>query len=225
MDFSAFLPFDWSVFDWVNTTFTPGPGLHDGIDKFFSFITALGDGGVFWIFLAVIFLLFKSTRKVGVVMACALLIDVVLVNGLLKNIFDRPRPFNLDWLIGNYQYPEVIERPDSPSFPSGHTAASLAGSLGMLFGTKWSPSKGFKVFASFMVALGCLVGFSRIYLEVHYASDVLAGAVVGVLCAVLGFAVFKWGQPIYDKANAKVVAATDKAVASLKRKKEDTQAV
>ncbi|GHU93525.1 phosphatase PAP2 family protein [Clostridia bacterium] len=176
--FNAFIPFDGAVFEWVGAHLRPGSG---GFwDAFFTLVTHLGDGGAFWIALALILLIPKSTRKAGIVMAFALILDVILVNGLLKRIFARPRPFDIDWAAYRYAFPDLIKKPTDFSFPSGHTAASFAGALGLCLGLR-------KPYAIAGVILAALIGFSRIYVGVHYATDVLAGVAAGAVCAVAAF--------------------------------------
>lgn len=89
-------------------------------DAVMCFITKLGDAGIIWIVLAVILLLLPKTRKTGLVMMAALCIDLVVCNGILKNLFARIRPCDV-----NTQIQLLIARPDDFSFPSGHTATTV----------------------------------------------------------------------------------------------------
>ncbi|GHU91140.1 phosphatase PAP2 family protein [Clostridia bacterium] len=178
--FNAFIPFDGAVCEWVSANLHPGSG---GFwDAFFTFVTHLGDGGVFWIVLALLLLIPKQTRKAGIIMAIALILDAVIVNGLLKHIFARPRPFDVDWTWRTYHYifPDLIKTPTDFSFPSGHTAAAFAGAIGLWLGLR-------KPYAAAGVILAALIGFSRIYVGVHYATDVLAGLVAGAVCAAAAY--------------------------------------
>ena len=167
--------FDLSVF---NAVFP----LHSPVLNFFMMIISqLGDAGLILIILAVVLLLFRKTRKFGVFMLGALLIEVLCNELIFKAIFERPRPFNyLPWQeSGAYVFPEIISRPDSFSFPSGHTASSFAAAT-VLFCTnkKWGVPA---------LILAALIGFSRIYCGVHYCTDVLGGMVVGVVIGVLAY--------------------------------------
>ena len=142
-------------------------------DTVMCFITRLGDAGMVWILLAVILLVIPKTRKSGLVLMTALCVDIVLCNGILKNLFARIRPCDI-----NTQVKLLIARPDDFSFPSGHTAASFTAVAALyLSGEKklWKPA----------LMLACLIAFSRLYLFVHFPTDVLAGIAVGFICAFL----------------------------------------
>ena len=91
--FESFLAFDHSVMQWVANVFDPGN--HAFFDPFFRIITTLGDEGILFIALGLGFMIFSRTRKVGAIILLAMLIDVIIVNVILKNIFARPRPFHL----------------------------------------------------------------------------------------------------------------------------------
>ena len=138
-------------------------------DAVMCFITRLGDAGMVWILLAVILLVIPKTRKSGIVLMTALCVDLVLCNGILKNLFARIRPCDI-----NTQVHLLIARPDEFSFPSGHTAASFTAVAALyLSGEKklWKPA--------FMLA--CLIAFSRLYLYVHYPTDIAGGILLGTL--------------------------------------------
>ena len=143
-------------------------------DVVMCFITKLGDAGMIWIVLAVILLLIPKTRKTGIVMMAALCIDLVVCNGILKNLFARIRPCDV-----NTQIQLLIARPDDFSFPSGHTAASFAAVAVLYFSGErklWKPA----------LALACLIAFSRLYLYVHYPTDILGGILVGIAAGYAG---------------------------------------
>ena len=129
-------------------------------------ITHLGDAGIFWIVLAVILLLIPKTRKSGLIVAAALCIDVIVCNGILKNLFARTRPFDV-----NEAVQLLITAPKDFSFPSGHTAASFAAVAALYFAGK---KKLWKV----SLVLAVLIAFSRMYLYVHYPTDILGGVLV-----------------------------------------------
>ena len=135
-------------------------------------ITLFGWKGAFWIALGLALLIPKKTRKVGIVALAALALDFLLTNVALKPLIARVRPYD--------RFPEIaaLATESSFSFPSGHSAASFACSAVYL---KMLPRKaGVPLFV-----LAVLVGLSRIYLCVHYPSDVVCGALIGVLCALL----------------------------------------
>jgi undecaprenyl-diphosphatase len=208
--FNLFLPFDGAVAQWIARVLHPASNPF--WDAFFSLITRLGDGGLFWIALALLLLLPNKTRKVGAVMVGALVLDVILTNGLLKPLFQRPRPYDIDFVrwARDYVYPNLTHMPHDASFPSGHTAVSFAGAAGLLLGARkaGNPKNG-RLWGWLAAALAALVGFSRIYLGVHYATDVLSGFVVGVACARGAFGVFLLIEKIFDKCNAPVAKFVD----------------
>lgn len=148
-------------------------------DAVMCFITKLGDAGVIWIVLAVILLLIPKTRKNGLVIMAALCIDLVLCNGILKNLFARIRPCDV-----NTQIQLLIARPDDFSFPSGHTAASFAAVAALYF-------SGERKIWKLALALACLIAFSRLYLYVHYPTDILGGIFVGLVAGYMGNAMIR----------------------------------
>ncbi|MBR3307685.1 MAG: phosphatase PAP2 family protein [Lachnospiraceae bacterium] len=147
-----------------------------------TFITHLGTGGALWIALTVIMLFFRKTRPVAVACAAALLIDVVVVNVVIKPIVARPRPYDL------YEDIVCLIKPQwDYSFPSGHAAASLA-AAGV-----YPLMKVKKRYSIPLLVLAFLICFSRIYVCVHYPSDVVCGIVIGCFCAVGGWLIYqKW---------------------------------
>ena len=143
------------------------------MNGFWKAITFLGEGGWFWILLAVILLLMKKTRKVGAAAAIALAIGALITNVWLKNMVARVRPYDT--------YSALIllaSKPKDWSFPSGHTCASFASAF-VYF--RLLPKK----YGIPAIILACMIAFSRLYLGVHYPTDVLAGLLVGLLASVL----------------------------------------
>jgi len=191
--FQSFLPFDGSVFQWVVNVFHPGAGSF--WDAFFKGVTVLGNGGWFWIALAVLFLLFKKTRRIGMVMAFALLLNGLIVNAALKPLLARPRPFLLDlpdWAAryGAWFPQGPLVSASEYSFPSGHAAVSFAGAMAWCFASrkKWGDKARWVSYIA--IALAGVIAFSRVFIGVHYMTDILAGAIMGTLCAVLGYLAF-----------------------------------
>ena len=136
-------------------------------------ITFLGNGGWFWILSAVILLAIPKTRKVGCAASLSMIFGVLVTNVLLKNLVARPRPCAvIDALT------PLIAKPTDFSFPSGHTTASFAVALVML---RMLPKK----YGVPAVILAALVAFSRLYLGVHYPTDVLAGFLVALAGSTL----------------------------------------
>lgn len=183
MDFSAFLAFDKAVFEWVGQIFDYG--ISSVISPIMTFITHLGDDGIIWILLAILLMIFKKTRKVGFAMAGALICMMVCNNLILKNLFARTRPFNLEEWQGWFVFPELVKRPSSFSFPSGHTSSAFAAATALA-----SSKKAGFIIPGFILA--ALIGFSRIYVHVHYCTDVLFGALFGVIYGLIAIVICKY---------------------------------
>lgn len=159
---------EMAILDWIQSIRTPIG------DILIPLITKLGDAGAIWILMAIILLLIPKTRKSGAVLAAALCVDIVLCNGILKNLFCRIRPCDI-----NTSVQLLIVRPNDFSFPSGHTAASFAAVAALWFAEErnlWKPALG----------LAILIAFSRLYLYVHYPSDILGGIIVGIVAGHIG---------------------------------------
>ena len=139
------------------------------LDAFFSSFTALGNHGLIWILLIIVLLAHKSTRKLGVLAGIALLLEFGLNDYVLKPLIARPRPYS------TFEIVPIIELPSGFSFPSGHSASSLAVATMIMLGKH--PAR------HVVMVFALMMAFSRIYLMVHYPSDVLAGIVVGISCA------------------------------------------
>lgn len=155
-------------------------------DAVMCLITKLGDAGIIWIVFAVVLLLRQKTRKTGSIVLAALCVDLIFCNGILKNLFARIRPFDV-----NTQITLLIEKPTDFSFPSGHTAASFASAAALYFSGErklWKPA----------LVLACLIAFSRLYLYVHYPTDVLGGILAGIAAGYAGYVLvqqwFEWKE-------------------------------
>ena len=147
------------------------------LDVVMPFVSTLGNAGVIWIVLTIVLLISKKHRKTGILMALALVFDVILCNGILKNAVARTRPFDVNTAIQL-----IIAKPQDYSFPSGHTAASVASVVALYLA-------GEKRLWKIALILACFIAFSRMYLYVHYPTDVLGGAVVGVISGYIGYKV------------------------------------
>ena len=165
------------ILNWVHETFHGYAWLNYTM----KYLSALAAGGAISIAVCALLLIFRPTRRCGLAMAVALIIDVLVVNVILKNVVGRERPWThgeLSWAEGFYaQY--GIELSLDYCFPSGHTAVTFcaAAVLIIFYRAKAVPA----------VVLAFLIGISRIYLGEHYVTDVAAGMVIGTLCGVAGY--------------------------------------
>ena len=142
------------------------------MDKVMILATYLGNGGIVWIIIAAILICNPKYRKVGFMALAALILSGILGDEILKNVVRRARPLDT---ISTMNI--LIPRPLSYSFPSGHTMSSFA-VAGVL-------AKHFKKYAIEFISLASLIAFSRVYLYVHYPTDVLAGAILGLMCSAI----------------------------------------
>lgn len=179
------------------------------LDFLMPIITLFGDGGIFWIAVTLLMFIPKRTRKYALISAFALIFCVVGGNLILKNVIARSRPFWIDngnalsrvayivkdgvtqYYEGHKQLTEVqpegrtliallVKAPGDYCFPSGHTQASFAAATAICFGSrKWGIPA---------LVLAALIAFSRMYLYVHYPTDILGGIFFGVLYACLAMA-------------------------------------
>ena len=144
------------------------------------FITHLGDGGWLWIAIGVLLLFFKKTRIAGFSVLISLAINAFFTNITLKDLIARPRPFHVSEAIV-----PLIAHPSSFSFPSGHTSGSLTAALALY---KTTPKK----YGIPAVILASLIGVSRIYIGVHYPTDVLGGVAVAIISSIWGCFMVKY---------------------------------
>ena len=144
------------------------------LNRWMQKISALGNGGILWITCAAILLCFPTLRLLGASVLCAQIMGVLLTNCLLKHLVARKRPFHkLETL-----HP-LIKPPKDWSFPSGHTTSSVSASLILFSGLPFS--MGIPI-----LLIGCMIAFSRMYVGVHYPSDIFGGAIVGIFSAWAG---------------------------------------
>ena len=148
---------------------------------FFEEITDLGNNGWFWIVLGCILTAIKRTRIPGILMLAALIVSGAVDNMVLKTVVDRTRPFLADPSIQN------LVTAHGSSFPSGHTGSSFA-AAGVMWRTM--PRK----YGLIAIILAALIGISRVYLGVHYPSDVLGGAFIGLLVATIVVKLYRYTQ-------------------------------
>ena len=166
--------FDVSVLNWIQEHIA-----NPFFDWFFATVTHLGDGGIFWIAIAVLMLFFKKTRKTGIMMGVALVLGLILCNGVLKNVVARVRPFDLDGAYGAIRSVEdlLVSKPGDKSFPSGHTVASFEAAIVLFIRDK-------RIGIPALV-VAALVAFSRLYLYLHFPTDVFGAILLAIFNAVL----------------------------------------
>jgi len=188
---------------WLNTACagldaavtTAVAGLYDIAGGFFTpfshFMDLMGKGGAILIALSLALILFPRTRRVGTVMLLALGIGALLTNVVFKPLVYRPRPYTHEGSVYYQLWSLVGQHTESDfSFPSGHTTAATAAMLGLFLSTKKKKSWPAIIFALAM-------GLSRIYLGVHYFTDVLGGFVAGSIGAVASFYLCKLIPRVY----------------------------
>ncbi len=154
--------------DWINAEF---------LDTFMVFVTRIADSGAIWIITGAILLCFKKTRKCGFVMLISLLCAFIISEFTIKPIFNRLRPFEA---MENLRL--IIPPPSGASFPSSHATTSFAAAIVL-----YRCNKSYGIYA---LILAFFVAISRVYLCVHFFSDILVGALLGT---VIGFLSFKLG--------------------------------
>lgn len=163
---------DNTIFRWINIKFS-----NKTFDKIMPVITSAGNLGIVWITISVLLMTKKDYRRLGQMILTALVITTIIGEGIIKNIVKRKRPF-----YGDNDKELLISKPITYSFPSGHTASSFA--VATVF-IKTDNAASLEI-----ILLAGLIAFSRIYLGVHYPSDVIGGGIIGVLCGLITVVIF-----------------------------------
>ena len=192
LDILSFLAehFDLPILDWIMANL-----WCPFLDAVMPVITVLGDAGIFWIALAAVFLLIPKHRKMGLSMGVALIMGVVICNMILKPVVGRIRPYDYQLEFFQKTIPLLIERQHDFSFPSGHTIASFEAAVAMLICNK-------KLGIPAMI-LAVLIAFSRMYLYVHYPTDVIASVILGTGLAFLGVFLVNKGWALWETRKKK----------------------
>lgn len=179
------LKYEFAILDFIQSDMT-SPVM----DKIMTVFTYLGSGGFIWIILSIILISFPKSRKNGIIMAISLLGCLIVGNIIMKPLFGRIRPCDV-----NHAVELLIKRPVDASFPSGHAMSSFAGAMCIMF---YSVKYGIPAIITALV-----ISFSRLYLYVHYPSDVIAGALIGILIAFVSKRIV---ETYLRKKNSMVIA-------------------
>ena len=155
------MPFEFAFLDWLQQFHNPV------LDALAVFLNYAGEHGEIWIAFTLLLLLFRRTRKAGCAMATALVLYLVAGDCILKPLFARLRPCDVNTAITI-----LVKRPHGLSFPSGHTASGVAAAYAL-----WLQNR--KLGAPALV-LAAFIAFTRLYLYVHFPTDILGGAVLGI---------------------------------------------
>ena len=142
------------------------------LDSFFLAVTDIaGSYGQLWLAIGILLLFFKKTRSTGIAVLISYVGVFIFGQFILKNLISRPRPCHID-----QTFELLVKRPSSPSFPSTHSAWAFAGATAIFMKFKKAG------IGAFVVA--SLIAFSRMYMFLHFPSDVLAGMIMGIIFGI-----------------------------------------
>lgn len=151
------------------------------LDRLTVLISVTGDKGIGMILLALVLLCIPKTRRVGATVAIALVLDLLLVNLFLKPVIARTRPYDLGFDLNL-----ITHHPSDYSFPSGHTAVSFAAAVALAqAGKRWLVPG---------LCYGAVMGFCRMYLMMHYPTDVVFGALAGAVCGMAAIWIWNYAE-------------------------------
>ncbi len=190
---STFFSFDAGIFYFMHNLAVKAGAF---FTPFFKVVSVLGEGGIFFILLGVILLLFSKTRKSGLTVLIAILIGFLLTNVIIKNSVARLRPYQSSEKYKEYWQFVKSKNQSEYSFPSGHTTVTMASMTALFFTCKkkWS-----WVFFLFALIMGC----ARVYQMFHYTTDVIGGFIIGGVAGSLAFAIINKVYKIIDKYREK----------------------
>lgn len=160
------MPFEFAFLDWLQQFRNP---VLDALAVFFNYA---GEHGEIWIAFTLILLLCRRTRKAGLAMAIALISYLIAGDFILKPLFARPRPCDVNTAVTI-----LVKRPHGHSLPSGHTASAFAAAFAL-----WLQNRKLGVPA---LVLAAFIAFTRLYLYVHFPTDILGGVVLGLALGAL----------------------------------------
>lgn len=184
---NALLEWDASVLLWIQENMRT-----DLMTIIMKAITRLGNGACLWIVLAIMFLVIGKTRKVGVTSVLALVITFVVVNLGIKNMVARTRPYEVvEGLIN------LVDKQKDFSFPSGHAAHAFA--VGVVILILMPRKVGVPIFV-----IAILMAYSRLYIGVHYPTDVIAGILLGTAIALISIFIVNKICSVWNRRNLKI---------------------
>lgn len=169
---------EFSILYWIQDVLKCG-----FLDFLMPKITFLGSAGLIWLLSAGVLLITPKHRRVGILLLAGLLAGVLIGNVAMKPLFARERPC---WIDTTVQL--LVSVPKDYSFPSGHTLSSVIAATVLTAADRR--------FGAVAIPVAVLIALSRLYLFVHFPSDVLAAAILGI---VIGVTVWKLGGPLLDK--------------------------
>ena len=182
---SLAVSFDLPILDWIQATLQSG-----FMDTIMPIITIFGDAGIFWMICAAALFFFPQTRRTGLGMAFAMALGLLICNVILKPMVGRMRPYDFQIEVLEKQWEDfllagklLIGEQSDFSFPSGHTIASFEACTVLMLGNK---RLGIPA-----TLLAILIAFSRLYLYVHYPTDVITSVFLGILFGIIGYAIAK----------------------------------
>ena len=182
---SLAVSFDLPILDWIAENLQCG-----FLNAVMPVITLLGDAGIFWIVLSLALLFFPQYRKTGLGMIFSLIIGLLVCNVIMKPLFARPRPYDYQLEHFGKTITLLVDAHHDFSFPSGHTIASFEAAVVLLLGSR---KLGIPA-----IILASLIAFSRLYLYVHYPTDVVFGALFGAAYAFIASWVVDTLWRLYD---------------------------
>ncbi len=160
----------------------------DFLDKLMPVISFMGKLSLMWVIIAAACLCFRKTRKLGRSLTFDMIFNLIASSCIIKPIVNRPRPCVLDNTVEL-----LVGLPFDASFPSGHTLFAFGAATILFIYNKWLGIAAY--------IFGCLMAFSRMYLYVHFPTDVLFGAVFGVAFAITAYKlegmIFDRDKPIF----------------------------
>ncbi len=158
---------------------------NDFLNVAVPFYTSLGEDGIIWIALGVLMLIPKKTRKCGIMVLAALLVMLVVNNIILKNLIARPRPCAGDYAVF---VDGLVKVPSSFSFPSGHTTSAFA--------VAFTINSQHKKLGKVILVMAAIMAFTRLYVFVHFPTDIYGGIVVA---AGIAYFVYKMEKILTPK--------------------------